>query len=220
MNSVFFISQITQPKRLIMLLKTKRKNRYKCRIIFKEKISLLTTLPHSYFKLSSKGRSLMEKEYLDLKLDFMFKQLFGQKNRKHITIAFLNDLLGRKGDNRFTDLHFENTENVKDRPDGKTVIFDVTVFTSFGERINIEIQLINQQNMPERTLYYWSRMFSSSLNSRRFLFRTSHYYYYPYLKLSLIFKRNRAIPYCISYSRRPRGLFVVGQARNSFNRFK
>jgi predicted transposase/invertase (TIGR01784 family) len=112
-----------------------------------------------------KGRSSMEKEYLDLKLDFMFKQLFGQKNQKHITIAFLNDLLGRKGDDRIADLNFENTEYVKDRSDGKTVIFDVTVFTSLGERINIEIQLINQQNMPERTLYYWSRRFSSSLNS-------------------------------------------------------
>jgi predicted transposase/invertase (TIGR01784 family) len=90
---------------------------------------------------------------------------FGQRNRKHITIAFLNDLLRRKAEDRITDLQFENTEYVKDRTDGKTVIFDVTVFTSLGERINIEIQLINQQNMPERTLYYWSRMFSSSLNS-------------------------------------------------------
>ncbi|WP_462412871.1 Rpn family recombination-promoting nuclease/putative transposase [Neobacillus sp. Marseille-QA0830] len=107
----------------------------------------------------------MEKEYLDLKLDFMFKQLFGQKNCKHITLAFLNDLLGRKGDDRLTDLHFEHTENVKDKSDESTVIFDATVFTSLGERINIEIQLINQQNMAERTLYYWSRVFSSSLHS-------------------------------------------------------
>jgi len=38
----------------------------------------------------------------------MFKQLFGQPTRKHITIAFLNDLLGRTGDDRITDLSFEN----------------------------------------------------------------------------------------------------------------
>lgn len=107
----------------------------------------------------------MEKEYLDLKLDFMFKQLFGQKKRKHITIAFLNDLLRKTEDERITDLTFENPEYVKERADGKTVIFDVIVYTSLGERINIEIQLINQQNMPERTLYYWSRMFSSSIKS-------------------------------------------------------
>ncbi|NMD72762.1 Rpn family recombination-promoting nuclease/putative transposase [Bacillus sp. DNRA2] len=107
----------------------------------------------------------MKKEYLDLKLDFMFKQLFGQPNRKHITIAFLNDILGRKGTNRIIDLTFENTEKVKDRTDGKTVRFDVTVLTTLGERINVEVQIRDQQDMPERTLYYWSRMFSSSLSS-------------------------------------------------------
>ncbi|WP_147532279.1 Rpn family recombination-promoting nuclease/putative transposase [Bacillus marasmi] len=107
----------------------------------------------------------MKKEYLDLKLDFMFKQLFGQPSRKHITIAFLNAILGRKGTDRIIDLTFENTEKVKDRTDGKTVRFDVTVFTTLGERINVEVQIKDQQDMPERTLYYWSRMFSSSLNS-------------------------------------------------------
>ena len=107
----------------------------------------------------------MTKEYLDLKLDFMFKQLFGQPNRKHITIALLNDLLRRNGQERISDLSFENTEYAKEREDGKTVRLDVTVFTSIGERINVEIQVGNQGNMPERTLYYWSKMFSSSLNT-------------------------------------------------------
>lgn len=31
----------------------------------------------------------MTKEYLDLKMDFMFKQLFGHPRWKNITIAFL-----------------------------------------------------------------------------------------------------------------------------------
>ncbi len=31
----------------------------------------------------------MTKEYLDLKMDFMFKHLFGHPSRKNITIAFL-----------------------------------------------------------------------------------------------------------------------------------
>ena len=44
----------------------------------------------------------------------MFKQLFGHPSRKTITIAFLNDLLGRIGNQRIVDLQFENTELVKD----------------------------------------------------------------------------------------------------------
>ena len=52
----------------------------------------------------------MTKEYLDLKMDFMFKQLFGQPNRKAITIAFLNDLLHRKENDPITDVQYGNTE--------------------------------------------------------------------------------------------------------------
>ena len=105
----------------------------------------------------------MTKEYLDLKLDFMFKQLFGHPSRKTITMAFLNDLLRRTGEQRIVDLQFENTELVKDVEDGKTSRLDVLVFTSAGERINIEIQLYDRQNMPERVLFYWARLFSSSI---------------------------------------------------------
>ena len=93
----------------------------------------------------------------------MFKQLFGQPSRKTITIAFLNDLLRRTGEQRIVDLRFENTELVKDVEDGKTSRLDVLVFTSTGERINIEIQMYDRQNMPERALYYWARLFTSSL---------------------------------------------------------
>lgn len=107
----------------------------------------------------------MTKEYLDLKVDFMFKQLFGQPSRKHITIAFLNDLLGRTGSEKITDLSFENTEFVKKEFEGKSIRLDVKVETDDGERINIEIQLINQHDMPERILYYWAKMFSSSIQA-------------------------------------------------------
>lgn len=106
----------------------------------------------------------MTKEYLDLKMDFMFKQLFGHPGRKTITIAFLNGLLNRKGRDRITDVRYENTELIKETQDGKTSRLDVLVFTSSGERINVEIQMVNRQDMPERVLYYWSRLFSSSLS--------------------------------------------------------
>ena len=107
----------------------------------------------------------MTKEYLDLKMDFMFKQLFGQPSRKAITIAFLNDLLHRKDHDPITDVQYENTELMKESDDGKTNRLDVLVFTSGGERINVEIQMINQHDMPERVLYYWSRLFSASISS-------------------------------------------------------
>lgn len=95
----------------------------------------------------------------------MFKQLFGQPSRKHITIAFLNDLLGRKDEDKITDVIFENTEAVKDLDDGKTVRLDLLVLTEADERINVEVQVINQHDMPERLLYYWAKMYASSIHS-------------------------------------------------------
>lgn len=106
----------------------------------------------------------MTKEYLDLKMDFMFKQFFGHPSRKPITIAFLNDILHRKGRDRITDVQYENTEITRVTEDGKSSRLDVLVFTSSGERMNIEVQVINQNDMPERVLYYWSKLFSSSLS--------------------------------------------------------
>lgn len=95
----------------------------------------------------------------------MFKQVFGHPSRKSITIAFLNDLLHRKDENRITDVQYENTELPKDEEGGKTSRLDILVQTSDGEKINVEIQLVNQRDMPERVLYYWSRLFSSSIGS-------------------------------------------------------
>ncbi|MED4405884.1 Rpn family recombination-promoting nuclease/putative transposase [Heyndrickxia coagulans] len=107
----------------------------------------------------------MTKEYLDLKMDFMFKQLFGHPSRKNITIAFLNDLLNRKGQDRIVDVRYENTERIKSDPDGKTGLLDILVYTSNHERINIEIQGGNQHNMTELVLYYWAKLFFSPLAS-------------------------------------------------------
>ncbi len=79
--------------------------------------------------------------------------------------CFLNDLLSRKGQERIIDVQYENTELIKVEQDGKTNRLDVLVFTSRNERINIEIQFIDQREMPERTFYYWSKLFSASLRT-------------------------------------------------------
>lgn len=107
----------------------------------------------------------MTTKYLDLKMDFMFKQLFGDPRRKSITIAFLNDLLNRKENEHITDVQYENTEKVKEEYDGKSSRLDLLVFTSNHERINIEIQVKNHLDLPERILYYWSKIYSTSIGS-------------------------------------------------------
>ncbi len=40
---------------------------------------------------------------------------------------------------------------------------DIRAKTAAGKQINIEIQLINQYNMDQRTLFYWSKLFTEQL---------------------------------------------------------
>nr|WP_250648856.1 Rpn family recombination-promoting nuclease/putative transposase [Clostridium zeae] len=47
--------------------------------------------------------------------------------------------------------------------DDKIGILDVRVVTEKGIHINVEIQLINRYNMINRTLFYWSRLYSNQI---------------------------------------------------------
>ncbi|MGL5798208.1 MAG: Rpn family recombination-promoting nuclease/putative transposase, partial [Cetobacterium sp.] len=42
---------------------------------------------------------------------------------------------------------------------------DVKAVANDGTIINVEIQLRNEYNMPKRTLYYWSKLYSEQLKS-------------------------------------------------------
>ncbi|WP_238938033.1 PD-(D/E)XK nuclease family transposase [Anaerobacillus isosaccharinicus] len=53
---------------------------------------------------------------MDLKVDYAFKQLFGNEKNKHITIIFLNAILKRTGDKRIHDICFINTEFSEEHP--------------------------------------------------------------------------------------------------------
>jgi hypothetical protein len=44
-------------------------------------------------------------------------------------------------------------------------ILDVRVKTRDGRQINIEIQILPTEFMPERTLFYWSKMYVSQIKA-------------------------------------------------------
>ncbi len=102
---------------------------------------------------------------MDLKVDYAFKQLFGQPQTADILMAFLNALLKRDGAERIVSVNFANTEASPERKDGKGMRLDVYVHTQHGERIDVEIQVKWQAEMPKRTLFYWADIYKSQANS-------------------------------------------------------
>ncbi|MCK8825885.1 Rpn family recombination-promoting nuclease/putative transposase [Fuchsiella alkaliacetigena] len=106
----------------------------------------------------------MTKELLDPKVDFVFKKIFGSEKQPDILIAFLNAVFKSKGTAReIVKVKIDNAEINKDWDEDKLSRLDIKATANDNQKINIEIQLKNQYNMTRRSLYYWSRLYSSQL---------------------------------------------------------
>ena len=108
-------------------------------------------------------------EIVKPKLDIIFKRIFGDVKNKEIVMRFLSDILDipRK---RMKDIHFGNVELTSkyleekfSRLDLKIELKDVD--DSNDKIINVEMQVNSEPAFRERTLYYWSKMYSEELKS-------------------------------------------------------
>ena len=95
--------------------------------------------------------------------DVLFKFIFGKEERKHVTIDFLNAVLGRHGARAIRDIQFQNSEIVPLYEDDKLTRLDIFCVTEDGTQIDVEVQIVDKKNMERRTLYYWSQMYLMNL---------------------------------------------------------
>ncbi len=94
--------------------------------------------------------------------DLIFKRIFWNKEHPDILICFLNAILRRE--DPITSVELINTE-MDDQFIGKHGIrLDLLGRTNNGELLNIEMQNSNNDNMFKRSLYYWSKVYSSQLD--------------------------------------------------------
>ncbi|EHR0219287.1 Rpn family recombination-promoting nuclease/putative transposase [Clostridium perfringens] len=101
---------------------------------------------------------------LNPQIDFVFKKIFGTEENKPILINFLNAVI--KPTTPIKDVEIKNNDIDKDFIEDKFSRLDVKATTSNKEHINIEIQVKNEYNMIQRTLYYWSKMYSEQIQNR------------------------------------------------------
>ncbi len=97
------------------------------------------------------------------KMDFVFKRIFGNENHPNILISFLNAVLNPSDPIKSVEL--KDTTIEKSHLEDKYSRLDVKATTNKGEHINIEIQLKDEKNMIKRSLYYWSKLYESQLES-------------------------------------------------------
>ena len=106
----------------------------------------------------------MYRTLLNPQIDFVFKKIFGTEKNKPILINFLNAVI--KPTTPIKDVEIKNNDIDKDFLEDKFSRLDVKATTSNKEHINIEIQVKNEYNMIQRTLYYWSKMYSEQIQNR------------------------------------------------------
>ena len=104
----------------------------------------------------------MRRTLLNPKIDFVFKKIFGSEEHPEILISFLNAVLKPK--KPIVSVEIKNLDLEKEYIEDKFSRLDVKALTSNKEIINIEIQLKNEYNMIQRSLYYWSKLYEEQLS--------------------------------------------------------
>jgi len=98
------------------------------------------------------------------KVDVIFKLLFGDKRNSEILIDFLKSVLNISED-EYESITLEDTHLKRETIDDKLGIVDVRLTTKNGKIVHIEMQVLEQDDLPERVTYYNAKMLVTQLKS-------------------------------------------------------
>ena len=88
--------------------------------------------------------------------DVIFKCLLGNPGNERITKAFLQEILKEKIEKIELNVNpILRRETIED----KMGVLDVVAKINNKQNVDIEMQMISNEKLPERILYYWARLF-------------------------------------------------------------
>ena len=96
------------------------------------------------------------------KMDIIFQAIFGEVGSENITKDFLEKILKRKIEKISLD---KNPILGRELKDDKLGVLDIITELDGKEKCNIEMQLIDKNNIIERMLYYWSKMYTRQIKA-------------------------------------------------------
>ncbi|MBR3732402.1 MAG: Rpn family recombination-promoting nuclease/putative transposase [Spirochaetales bacterium] len=112
-----------------------------------------------------KKRTSTPLDYMNPKVDFAFKYVFGNPDYPEITISLLNAVLSLPLDKQIVKVRIANPTLGRRTQDDKYSVMDIRAIANDNTHINIEMQIANKGDMIPRTLHYMSRMISDQLKS-------------------------------------------------------
>ena len=95
------------------------------------------------------------------KNDIIFKRIFGSKGNEVILKDFLSSII----EEPIKEIEVEKDAKLeKEELNDKVGILDIKVKLDNGTQVNVEMQVVNQQNMEKRTLFYWGKLYTGSIH--------------------------------------------------------
>ena len=95
------------------------------------------------------------------KNDIIFKKIFGSKGNEVILKDFLSSII----EEPIKEIEVEKDSKLeKEELNDKVGILDIKAKLDNGTQVNVEMQVVNQQNMEKRTLFYWGKLYTGSIH--------------------------------------------------------
>ena len=99
--------------------------------------------------------------------DTIFKAIFGDQRNVNILARFLRAVFEQSPIKiQFSKLEIANTSLIADNKDERNSAVDVLAITENGEKIDIEIQINDHNDIQKRTVFYASRMTTSQVTKQ------------------------------------------------------
>ena len=103
-------------------------------------------------------------ELLDIKVDVVFKDFFGDRSSKEILESFINSVLGFEGDDLIEIEEFLDPRKMRVEVGRPSTFVDLSVKSKGGMRYIIEMQTYNHEGFDKRLLYYLGKDYTEQLN--------------------------------------------------------
>ena len=105
--------------------------------------------------------NIEKRKLLNPKIDYTFKRIFGFIGNEEITKGLISAIID---DIKIKEITLDCKEiQERDLQDDKLGILDIKAVLDNSIQCNIEMQMVDQSNIEERILYYWSKMYSQSV---------------------------------------------------------
>jgi predicted transposase/invertase (TIGR01784 family) len=106
--------------------------------------------------------------FLDLRVDYALKRVFGNEENSEVLINFLNSIIDFPKHKRVVDVEIVNPYNIKALKDMEDTSIDIKAELNDKSQIIIEINVLNYEGFEKKVLYNLTKNYSSQLTTRNY----------------------------------------------------